>query len=160
MLLSIVSTSHSNKDPLTDDPTEESSGRQKVTRFSTLKGLVLLRWRKDRLRRLPPLDGVLLLGVKLPPECKDLDDNKDCRLLVRALRRMPRRLLFFNNGGRGGFPGEIPRDEELRGEAQAAVGVKVYSVRSLLHFGVYKGDRLAAKLRLFMVCLESAGDGL
>jgi hypothetical protein len=113
------------------------------------------------LRRLPPLDGVLLLGVKLPPECKDLDDNKDCRLLVRVLRRMPRRLLFFSKGGRGGFPGEIPRDEELQGEAQmAAPGVKVYSVRRLFQFGVCQGDRLASQLRLLMVGLEIAGDGL
>jgi hypothetical protein len=102
----------------------------------------------------------VLLGVKLPPECEDRDESRDCRLLVRALRRMPRRLLFFNNGGRGGLPGDIPREEELQGEAHSAEGVNVDNFRIFFHFGVCIGDGLAAKLRLLMVGLDITGDGL
>jgi hypothetical protein len=103
----------------------------------------------------------VLLGVKLPPECEDRDESKDCRLLVRALRRMPRRLLFFNNGGRSGFPEEIPLDKDLQGEVEAAAGVNRDSICILLHVGVC-GDGSAGKIRFLMMgpSKEIVGAGL
>lgn len=126
-----------------------------MTLFSSLNGLFLLRC----LRLLPLLDGVRLLGVRLPLECEDRDDSKDRRLLVRVLRRMPLRLLFFNSGGRGGFPGEMARDEELKGDAHAA-GVDVGSVHIRFQFGVCNGDE-PAKFRLRVEGLsQGSSDGL
>lgn len=118
------------------------------------------------MRRLPPLlEGVRLplVGVKLRLDCDE--ESKDLRLLllvVRVLRKMPRRLLFFNSGGLGGFPGEIPSDAGAQGdEHDPGVGgttpaAVATSPRILFFRGVCNGERVG-NARGSKLLLESDG---
>ena len=84
--------------------------------------------RKDLLLLL--LKGPLLAGDLLVLECDDLEESRERRLLLAlVLRRIPRRLRFFNSGGRGGFPGEIPSG---KGEGDGEVHKDVENGRGVV----------------------------
>ena len=120
-----------------------------------MKGLRRLR-RNDLLLLL--LKGPLLAGDLLLPECEDMVESSERRLLpALVLRKIPLRLRFFSNGGLGGLPGDTPSGRG-EGDGESARDVACIGLCGKLSSGVVLRGVCGAEHRS-AACAGDFGEG-